>query len=135
MDRERNARQRLPSVSRILDFAKSNGGAVKIGLFLFLGVTLILFGALGGRGESSQSDTALGEEETLERICSSVVGVGECRVIIGYTPATRTAERRVESVCVVCRGASSAKVRERLTELLSSLYGIGSNRICIAQMG
>ena len=134
MENQQNARQSFLSNNRFLKLIKKNAAVVKIGVFLFLGLTLILFGTVGG-GEKRGGAEELSEEESLERICSSVVGVGECRVIIGYTPTSCLSEKRVESVCVVCRGASSVKVRERLTELLSSLYGIGSNRIYIAQMG
>ena len=134
MENQQNVRQSFLSNNRFLKLIKKNAAVVKIGVFLFLGLTLILFGAVGG-GEKRGEVEELSEEESLERICASVVGVGECRVIIGYTPTSRSSEKRVESVCVVCRGASSVKVRERLTELLSSLYGIGSNRIYIAQMG
>ena len=40
----------------------------------------------------------------------------------------------VYAVAVICRGADNPKVRERLTELITSMYGIGANRISIQKM-
>ena len=40
----------------------------------------------------------------------------------------------VFGVIILCEGAESVTVRERLSDLLSSLYGIGANRISILKI-
>ena len=132
---QRNAWFKSLSNSRLALLFKDKGSFLKIAVLLFLGLTLLFFGAGSAAKRNDDTDsTELSDSEELERICSSVLGVGDCRVIIGYTPSSKLSERRVESVCVVCEGANSAKVQKRLTELLSSLYGVGTNRIYIAPM-
>ncbi|MBO7197060.1 MAG: hypothetical protein J6V80_07065, partial [Clostridia bacterium] len=66
------------------------------------------------------------------QMCSLIEGVGECRVMITYDPDSR--EERVYAVLVLCEGADSASVRERITSSLSSVYGIGSHRIEIQKL-
>ena len=112
-----------------LSFLRGRRGAVIMAVLLVLGAFLIFAG--GAREEKSADLT---DEERLAALCSSVEGVGECRVYLTYTPATHSSAARVESVAIACRGASSAEVRAELTALVSSLYGIGSNRICIVKM-
>ena len=67
----------------------------------------------------------------IERICASVDGVGECRVLLSFGEDGES----VVAVAVICEGGDSLDVRHRLTELLSSFYGIGYNRICVEKMG
>lgn len=92
---------------------------------LALGLILIFIGSRDDGGDMSEVD----EEERLAEICSGIAGVGECKVILYYTPDSGRDEPRIESVIVVCDGADSADVRLRLTEMLSSFFGIGTNRI------
>ena len=40
-------------------------------------------------------------------------------------------EGEVFAVAILCEGAESPKVRQKLTELVCSIYGIGSNRVTI----
>ena len=40
----------------------------------------------------------------------------------------------VFSVAVICEGADDVSVRARLTELITSLYGIGANRVSIVKL-
>ena len=59
-------------------------------------------------------------------------GVGECRVMMTYYPDSN--EERVYAVLVLCEGAESPDVRERITSLCCSLYGIGSHRVEIQKL-
>ena len=122
----------LPSV---LAFFRERG-AVKIILIILVGVVLLILGT--GSAMSAETDEADDLEVRLEELCSSLVGVGKCRVMVTYErSSTRygaAEERRVESVAIVCRGANSAKVRSDLTALFTSLFGIGSHRISISKM-
>ena len=104
-----------------LGFLRQKGGlwvlvfAVSIGLFL-----LVFF---SGNNEVAQTDTT-----EIGRLCSSVEGVGECRVMITYE------EGEPVGIVVVCQGGDSVQVRHRLYEMLSALYGIGANRISVEKM-
>ena len=87
-------------------------------------------------GVGGESATATKTEPTysysvaeLGELCSSVEGVGECRVMIHYLK-----DGSVYSVAVVCEGAEYDGVREGLVELISSLYGIGAHRISVLKI-
>ena len=67
----------------------------------------------------------------IEALCGSVDGVGECRVLLSLGEDGES----VVAVAVICEGGDRVDVRRRLTELLSSFYGIGYNRICVEKMG
>jgi hypothetical protein len=110
-------------------------GSPKIILAVVVGVLLIAVSAFGSDGAKAEGDEV---EERIEAMCSSLVGVGECRVMVTYsTEGTRygaSTQSRVESVAVVCRGADRASVRAEITSMISALFGIGSNRIFISKM-
>ena len=116
------------TLSSFLSFLRGSRTAIVLAVLLALGAFLIL--PLGG---GSEGETVASDEERLAALCSSIEGVGECRVYITYTTETR-GSTRVESVAVVCRGASSPSVQAELTSLISSLFGIGTNRISISKM-
>ncbi len=103
--------------------------SLKIIIALAAGILLILIG-LGGSGADTEEASL---ESELEELCSSVDGVGECKVLIYYKEAEDKydSEKYIQSIAVVCDGADSVEVRYRLTELLSSFLGIGTNRVRI----
>ncbi|MBR2929913.1 MAG: hypothetical protein IKC32_01665 [Clostridia bacterium] len=113
---------------------KDKGRALLIALCVLVGVVLLIIGGASGTSEQA-ADTV---EERLEELCSSLSGVGQCRVMVTYKEKEmgygKQAERTVESVAIVCKGADRASVRSELTSLLSSLFGIGTNRIHISKM-
>ena len=114
-----------------LKFFKEKKDFTKILIVLALGLILMF---LGNKSE----DTVLieaGIEEKIATACSGVDGVGECSILVYYAPQdSRTDEAKVESVIVICEGADSVEVRLTLTEMLSSFFGIGTNRIRIEKM-
>jgi hypothetical protein len=110
-----------------LKFIKEKRDITKIAIVLTLGLALIFLGNLS-KEKTLESEEA-GIEERLTVLCSGVDGVGECSVLVYYTPSDE-----VESVIVICEGADDARVRLRLTEMLSSFFGIGANRIRIEKM-
>ena len=67
----------------------------------------------------------------IEALCGSIDGVGECRVLLSFGED----DGQVVAALVICEGGDRLDVRHRLTELLSSFYGIGYNRICVEKMG
>ncbi len=110
-------------------------GVTAVALLFGLGILLIFLGS-SGSGESVSDEVST--EESIEAICSLVEGVGECRVLISYGReggSWGTDGREViEGIVVVCEGGDSDGVRKRVTELLSSLYGIGTNRIRVEKL-
>ena len=110
-------------------YVKERKDVTKVVLVIALGLILLFL----GRGSDSVEMDGYGDtEERLAQVCSSVEGVGECEVMLYYSPAdSRTGEEKIESIIVICDGADSSTVRLRLTEMLSSFLGIGANRIRI----
>ena len=102
-----------------------------IAVALALGLILIV---MGGKGENTAA-VDVGIEEELAYVCSGIDGVGECVVMVYYSQGSAKAESEIESVIVICDGADSSDVRLRLTEMLSSFFGIGANRIRIEKKG
>lgn len=120
--------------SSFLSFLSSlKGSGIRRILFLALvGVLIIAMGFVGGSGDKSEDMT---DEERLCALCADIEGVGRCRVYISYAPSGySSAQGRVEGVAVVCDGGDRAAVRSEIIELISSLYGIGSNRISVSKM-
>ena len=101
-------------------------------ILLALGLILLF---LGGSEKQTAEVSTEGLEERIAAACSRVEGVGECAVYIHYsTDNSRGGKEKVESVIVVCEGAEAVSVRLRLTEMLSSFFGIGANRVRIEKM-
>ena len=106
------------------DYFKKNRGAVAlVGALALLLFMLALILPSGAEGES------LDEEERLCSVVSRVSGVGECEVMINYTD-----DGEVYGVIILCDGAENVYVRERILDLLTSLYGIRANRISILKI-
>lgn len=115
-----------------LKYVKSKKDVAIIIVMLCLGLILIL---LGSREKKEETETEDGLEERIASACAVVEGVGECEVYVYYSPSESSRESdTVESVIVICQGADSADVRLRLTEMLSSFFGIGTNRVRIEKM-
>ena len=126
---------RLKSISEspAIRFIKKGGG-FRVGILLALGIILLLFGAASE--EKSDAGIQYEEEIRLTELCRRVKGVGDCYVMIGYTTErvgdySSSSEKRVSSVTVLCDGADSTRVKGELVELITSLYGIGSNRVTV----
>lgn len=91
----------------------------------FFAALLLLAMILVLSGDGGEKATERDEAEELAELCSAISGVGDCRVMISYR------DGEVFAVAILCEGAESPKVREKLTELVCSIYGIGSNRVTI----
>ena len=108
------------------DFLKMQG-KWKLVLLITLAALLIFIGSFGGRDTNDDSTPEL--EERLAELCSMTEGAGECRVMITYTD-----DNRVYAVAVLCDGTDSVHVKENLTSLICSLFGIGANRVEIIKI-
>ena len=120
-------------LARMASIIRKNKKAVLAALLIICAVLLLL---VGGKDESGAEVDEL--EARLEEMCSSLSGVGSCRVMVTYeiTPGRYGSQdvKSVQSVAVVCKGADKVGVRRELTDMLSSLFGIGANRIHISKM-
>ncbi len=120
---------------RVAEFIKKRKRLILICAALVLGVILIVASTTPTTSSTADTDAV---EEKLEEMCSSLEGVGSCRVMVTYKQVEKrygqSEEKIVESVAVVCKGADRASVRRELTEMLSALFGIGTNRIHISKM-
>lgn len=108
-----------------LSFIKKQDKGLIILIIGALALAILLFPA---SNKGAVEETPPDEEARLEELCSKIEGVGECRAMVTYK------EGEVYAVAVICRGADNPKVRERLTELITSMYGIGANRVTIQKM-
>lgn len=115
-----------------MKFVREKKDLSRIALVIGLGLILIF---IGTKNKNTATETDIGMEARLAEACSGVDGVGECEVLVYYSPGDqRDDEGNIESVIVICEGADSADVRLRLTEMLSAFYGIGANRIRVEKM-
>lgn len=132
-----------------MHYIRENKKAAGIILLLLLGVFLIIFSAPRGKSEDTGGVMTLAEykaalEEELASICSDVRGVGACRVIVTFERGEQNSYKgsvlieskppKVQGVTVICRGADEIRVRSELTEMLTALFGIGSNRVAILKL-
>ena len=122
------------------DGAKSDTGG-SFGILvtvILLGIGLFLFTVGGKKAESDEAVSIPTEEERLAELCSSLTGVGKCKVFIAYDersiPYTSRTETVIIGIAVLCDGADSDSVRARLTAMIDGLYGIGTNRIRIDKL-
>lgn len=105
-----------------LTYIKKQDKRILVPIVLFIIVVLILI-FFGDSEEDSQPIE--NTESKLEMLCSQIDGVGECQVMVTYR------NDEVFAVAVICEGAESIRVKEKIVELITSIYGIGSNRVTV----
>lgn len=132
-------------------FIKENKRILKIGLIAALGIILILISSSVGTSETKKNDGEITLDEYKERLeaelsdlCSDVRGVGKCRVFVTFergeqntykgSAITETKPPKVLGITVICKGADSDRVRSELTDMLTSLFDIGSNRVAVLKL-
>lgn len=108
-----------------IDWAFKNRRGAVIILALAVGILLLTLPSV--KGSLSNGAEGATEEKDIEALCAQIDGVGECSLLLSYGEDGRT----VVAALVICDGGDSLEIRHRLTELLSSFYGIGYNRISI----
>ena len=72
------------------------------------------------------------EEDRIAELCSMIEGAGECRAVVTYEEKKSyfsESERTILAVAVICEGADDVRVEAKIKKLVSSMYGIGTNRI------
>ena len=113
--------QRSVSEILFLPFIKKNKATAVVALLLLLGVLFMLL-------PSGGTDDRPSEESRVAELCCGIRGVGRCSVMLNMK------EGEVISAAVLCDGADSPAVESDLKELISSLYGIGYNRISVLKL-
>lgn len=116
------------------EYLKRGKRFLKPALIILLGIILIVMASGIGNGGTEYTEDELTAE--VRDFCESIEGVGKCRVLISYKKTSQSfysqsSEKEVYAVAVACRGAKSAAVRKELSDLLSSMFGIGSNRVSV----
>ena len=121
---------------------------ILIAVAFFCGVFLLSF-------PSRQQDTAESESSALEeykaeledqltQLCSSVEGVGKCKVMVTFSKGeentykgsaiVQTKPAVVLGVTVVCEGGSSKSVSAEITRMMCALFDIGANRVAVLKL-
>ena len=111
------------------EFFSRDRRRLAVSVLLILGLLLIFIGSFVGESDKAEANISSVEERAAE-FCSLMDGVGECRVMITYT----SGGDEVYGVLVLCDGADSAVVRERIVSAFTSILGIGSHRIEIQKL-
>ena len=127
-------------------FPKNKKTAVIIALILSGLILALLF---GGGSKSAEEPENLAEykaqiEKELENLCSSVDGVGKCKVTVSFSSGVESTYKngklvetkppKILGVAVACKGGDSPRVKQALSELLTSLYDIPTNRVAILKL-
>lgn len=118
---------KLKSVGEIREFLFGEGNRIWLVGLMLLGLILIL---IGNEQTGEKIAVTQTEEMRATEMCAMMDGVGDCRVMMTYRPDSD----EVYAVLVLCDGAESVAVRERITSLFTSLYGIGSHRVEIEKI-
>ena len=127
---------------------KKNRGFI---ILLIAGVLLLLFSFIFTQPQSyaAKEDKTLDVykaelEAELADFCSSVSGAGKCRVMVSFSSGEKFEYKGntligveppvVCGITVLCKGGDSESVRAEISSLLSALYGIRQNRICVLKL-
>ena len=143
---------RLPSylnniIEKIKVFAsdKKKLAVLAIGI---AGILLILLSSAGG-AEPDGAEIGLDEyklqlEDELKALCESIEGAGKCRVSVSFSEGEkleykgsniiRSEPPRVLGVTVVCEGGDDFYIRNSISDCMTALFDIGSNRVCVLKM-
>lgn len=116
---------KLKSGKSFIEFLKNDKRATLIIAIIICGVLLLFISGDNNTANAQKTESA----DEITGLCSSVAGVGRCKVTLSYTP-----DGEVCAAAVLCEGAESLGVREKLYDLFTSLYGIGTNRISILKI-
>ncbi|MBE6910130.1 MAG: hypothetical protein E7474_11250 [Ruminococcaceae bacterium] len=117
-----------------LERLRAAAGKYKYALaVVLLGAALMLLPA-GSReppraADADAADSRTAAQSEMEAALSAFDGVGRLRLLLSVDPATQ----RCSGALVVCEGAGSAAVRLQLTQAVSALTGLSSDKIAIVK--
>lgn len=132
---------------KLKEYILSNKKTVLLIVLFLFGILMLTFSSsLFSQEEESKDTLELTEykknlEEELSEICSSVRGVGKCRVMVTFERGEEKVYKgssliesrppKVMGVTVVCRGADSDAVRSEIVDMMVALFDIGANRVSV----
>ena len=112
------------------------------------GILLILI-SLGGGSDLESTPDGLEEyksrlEAELEELCESIDGAGKCRVTVSFSEGERLEYKgssligseppRVLGITVVCEGGDDSYIKNSISDCMTALFDIGSNRVCVLKL-
>lgn len=133
---------------KILESFKKDKRALMIVAIGVVGI-LFIFLSLGGNSEPQSAPVGLEEykiklEEELESLCESIDGAGKCRVTVSFSEGEKLEYRgssvvgseppRVLGITVVCDGGDNPNIKSSISDCMTSLFDIGSNRVCVLKL-
>lgn len=138
-------------VRSFLNYFKENKKVFFSLLLAVLGIVLVFFSSLGDtdKNDNEDNEKSLDEyraelEEEVRALCASIDGVGKCRVFITFERGEEKVYKgsslievkppQVQGVTVVCRGADNDTVKCRITDMMTALFDIGSNRVAVLKL-
>ena len=116
-------------------------------VFLFMIGILILL--ISGTGKQKNKDTLVFNEskyineleQKISEISSMIDGAGECIAVVNITSTTESVYNKntpvkqimpvISGVTVICEGGNKNAVKESIISAVSTLLGIGSNKVCV----
>ena len=138
------------AVNSAKEYVTKNKKSIIILILLLSGIFMLIFSSSAAT-ESPKSEESEGLDEYKKRlegeladICSSVSGVGKCRVTVTFergeekiykgSSLIESRPPKVMGVTVVCKGADSDAVKAEIVGMMSALFDIGANRIAILKL-
>ena len=134
-------------VSKFKNYKNNKKLSMVVLLFAFGIMLIAISGATGNdivENVPSLAQYKAELEDEVENMCSSVRGVGKCRVMITFERGEENTYKgsslieskppKVMGISVVCRGADSLEVTRALVDMLTALFDIGSNRISVLKL-
>ena len=129
-------------------YLNKNKRIVVLALVLLAGILLCLCFSAEDSDENAAAESLDEYKERMERelaeLCSSVDGVGKCRVTLSFSAGEENSYKgsqllyskppKVLGVAIACRGGDKIEVKSALTELFTSLFDIPTNRIAILKL-
>ena len=119
-------------------------------LFLVLGVLFLTLSTCQGKNEittaySEEAEALVAwrslEEEKLAQLLSRFEGVERCYVSIHFSSGEESVREggvtvsfspaKVSSVVVLYEGTLTLKLKEKIVEVVTTLYGVGANRVSV----
>ena len=113
-------------------------------ILILLGMLILVLciptGTSQNRQEETEEATEGNLEKQLEKILSTMEGVGDVEVMITVETsgdslfASKNSMQKVSGVVVVAEGAGSATVNARISEVVKALFSIDVHKISIVKM-